>query len=37
MRAGLALFALIGRLWMTRALHLSVTALLVPLRSAYRW
>jgi sodium-dependent dicarboxylate transporter 2/3/5 len=31
LRAGLALFALIGALWMTQALHLSVTALLVPL------
>ena len=31
LRAGLALFALIGGLWMTQALHLSVTALLVPL------
>jgi sodium-dependent dicarboxylate transporter 2/3/5 len=31
MRAGLALFVLIGGLWMTQALHLSVTALLVPL------
>jgi len=31
LRAGLALFALIGSLWMTQALHLSVTALLVPL------
>lgn len=30
-RAGLALFALIGGLWMTQALHLSATALLVPL------
>lgn len=30
-RAGLALFVLIGGLWMTQALHLSVTALLVPL------
>ena len=30
-RTGLALFALIGSLWMTQALHLSVTALLVPL------
>lgn len=31
LRLGLALFALIGSLWMTQALHLSVTALLVPL------
>jgi sodium-dependent dicarboxylate transporter 2/3/5 len=31
LRAGLALFALIGSLWMTQALHLSATALLVPL------
>jgi len=31
LRAGLALFVLIGGLWMTQALHLSVTALLVPL------
>jgi sodium-dependent dicarboxylate transporter 2/3/5 len=31
LRAGLALFVLIGCLWMTQALHLSVTALLVPL------
>ncbi|WP_332743275.1 SLC13 family permease [Hydrogenophaga sp.] len=31
LRLGLALFALIGGLWMTQALHLSVTALLVPL------
>jgi len=31
MRAGLALFTLIGSLWLTQALHLSVTALLVPL------
>ena len=31
LRAGLALFCLIGALWMTQALHLSVTALLVPL------
>ncbi len=34
LRAGLALFALIGGLWMTQALHLSVTALLVPLLAA---
>ena len=34
MRAGLALFTLIGGLWMTQALHLSVTALLVPLLAA---
>ncbi|WP_439114682.1 SLC13 family permease [Hydrogenophaga sp.] len=31
LRAGLALFTLIGALWMTQALHLTVTALLVPL------
>lgn len=31
LRAGLALFVLIGALWMTQALHLSVTAMLVPL------
>jgi sodium-dependent dicarboxylate transporter 2/3/5 len=31
LRAGLALFVLVGGLWMTQALHLSVTALLVPL------
>jgi len=31
LRTGLALFALLGSLWMTQALHLSVTALLVPL------
>ena len=31
LRAGLALFVLIVGLWMTQALHLSVTALLVPL------
>ncbi|MFW5329880.1 DASS family sodium-coupled anion symporter [Hydrogenophaga sp. ZJX-1] len=31
LRAGLALFTLIGGLWMTQALPLSVTALLVPL------
>ena len=30
-RGGLALFAAIGLLWLTQALHLSVTALLVPL------
>lgn len=30
LRAGLALFTLIGGLWLTQALHLSVTALLVP-------
>lgn len=30
-RAGLALFTLIGGLWLTQALHLTVTALLVPL------
>ncbi|WP_298831926.1 DASS family sodium-coupled anion symporter [uncultured Piscinibacter sp.] len=31
LRAGMALFVLIGGLWTTQALHLSVTALLVPL------
>ncbi len=31
LRSGLALFVLIGSLWMTQALPLSVTALLVPL------
>ena len=31
LRTGLALCVLIGGLWMTQALHLSVTALLVPL------
>lgn len=31
LRTGLTLFVLIGGLWMTQALHLSVTALLVPL------
>lgn len=31
LRSGLALFVLIGGLWMTQAVHLSVTALLVPL------
>ena len=31
LRSGLALFVLIAGLWMTQALHLSVTALLVPL------
>ena len=31
LRAGMGLFALIGALWMTQALHLAVTALLVPL------
>lgn len=30
-RAGMALFTLIGGLWVTQALHLSITALLVPL------
>lgn len=34
LRAGLALFTLIGGLWMTQALHLSVTALLVPVLAA---
>lgn len=31
LRLGLALFVLVGGLWMTQALHLTVTALLVPL------
>lgn len=31
LRTGLARFALVGSLWMTQALHLSVTAPLVPL------
>lgn len=31
LRTGLALFVLVGLLWMTQALHLSLTALLVPL------
>lgn len=31
LRAGLAIFVLVGGLWMTQALHLSVTALMVPL------
>lgn len=31
LRNGLTLFVLIGSLWMTQALHLTVTALLVPL------
>lgn len=31
LRTGLALFVLVGGLWMTQALHLSITALLVPL------
>lgn len=34
LRFGLTLFALIGSLWMTQALPLSVTALLVPLLAA---
>ncbi|MGQ3050698.1 MAG: SLC13 family permease [Roseateles sp.] len=34
LRTGLALFTLVGGLWMTQALHLSVTALLVPLLAA---
>lgn len=34
LRMGLALFVLIGALWVTQALHLSVTALLVPLLGA---
>jgi len=34
LRTGLTLFALIGSLWMTQALHLSFTALLVPLLAA---
>lgn len=35
LRTGLALFALIGALWMAQALHLSVTALLVPLLAVF--
>ena len=31
LRAGLAIFALAGLLWLTQALHLAATALLVPL------
>lgn len=31
LRSGLALFVLIGGLWLTQALHLTATALLVPL------
>ena len=31
LRSGLAIFVLVGGLWMTQAIHLSVTALLVPL------
>jgi len=31
LRAGLSLFTLVGGLWLTQALHLTVTALLVPL------
>jgi sodium-dependent dicarboxylate transporter 2/3/5 len=31
LRTGLTLFTLIGALWMTQALHVTVTALLVPL------
>jgi sodium-dependent dicarboxylate transporter 2/3/5 len=31
LRAGLALFVLIGSLWMTQALPLSISALMVPL------
>lgn len=34
LRSGLALFVLIGGLWMTQALHLSITALLVPVLAA---
>jgi sodium-dependent dicarboxylate transporter 2/3/5 len=34
LRTGLTLFALIGALWMTQALHLTFTALLVPLLAA---
>ena len=30
LRAGLALLVLVGGLWMTQALHITVTALLVP-------
>ncbi|GAB3185063.1 SLC13 family permease [Hydrogenophaga aquatica] len=33
-RTGLALFVLIGSLWISQALHLSLTALLVPLLAA---
>lgn len=33
-RTGIALFILIGSLWITQALHLSFTALLVPLLAA---
>jgi len=31
LRAGLAIFTLVGSLWMTQAVHVSITALLVPL------
>lgn len=31
LRLGLALFTLVGSLWLTQALHLTITALLVPL------
>lgn len=34
LRIGLTLFVLIGSLWLTQALHLTVTALLVPLLAA---
>ncbi|MDV7400997.1 hypothetical protein RZS08_56795, partial [Arthrospira platensis SPKY1] len=34
LRTGLALFTLIGSLWMTQAFPLSVTALMVPLLAA---
>jgi len=34
LRNGLALFTLIGALWMTQALHLTLTALLVPMLAA---
>lgn len=34
LKAGLAIFVLIGGLWVTQALHMTVTALLVPLLAA---
>lgn len=34
LKAGLAIFVLTGSLWMTQALHLTATALLVPLLAA---
>jgi sodium-dependent dicarboxylate transporter 2/3/5 len=34
LKAGLGLFVLIGGLWITQALHMTVTALLVPLLAA---